>query len=73
MRRDEWLRDFCERAGVEPPGKEEVFALLDLAGSAAHASERTAAPLACWAAGRSELPLERLRQIAGEVAPVESD
>ncbi|HVD87013.1 MAG TPA: DUF6457 domain-containing protein [Solirubrobacterales bacterium] len=52
MRRDEWIADFCERIGVEPPGKEEVAALLDLAATAAHSSERTAAPLACWVAGR---------------------
>lgn len=68
MRRDEWLQDFCERAGVDPPTKEEVVALLDLAATAAHSSERTAAPLACWAAGRSELSLERLQELAKQVA-----
>lgn len=69
MRRDEWLRDFCERAGVGPPTNEEVVALLDLAATAAHSSERTAAPLACWAAGRSELSLEQLQELARQVAP----
>lgn len=68
MRRDEWLQDFCERAGVEPPTKQEVVALLDLAATAAHSSERTAAPLACWAAGRSELSLEQLQELAKQVA-----
>lgn len=69
MRRDEWLSDFCRRAGVEPPSKEEIVGLLDLAATAAHASERTAAPLACWAAGKSERSLEQLQQLAKEVSP----
>jgi Domain of unknown function (DUF6457) len=69
MRRDEWLADFCERLGLEPPSKEEVVALLDLAATAAHASERTAAPLACWVAGRSGQPPEELAEVAKEVAP----
>jgi hypothetical protein len=46
MRRDEWPADFCERLGLEPPSKEEVVALLDLAATATHSSERIAAPLA---------------------------
>ena len=73
MRRDEWLADFCERLGLEPPSKEEVAGLLDLAATAAHSSERTAAPLACWVAGRSGRPLEELGEIAEEVAPAPRD
>jgi len=69
MRRDEWLEGFCARLGLEPPSKEEVAALLDLAATAAHSSERTAAPLACWIAGRSGRPLAELGEIAEEVAP----
>jgi len=69
MRRDEWLADFCERLDLEPPSKEEVGALLDLAATAAHSSERTAAPLACWVAGRSDRSLAELSEIAKEVAP----
>lgn len=69
MRRDEWLEGFCARLGLEPPSKEEVAALLDLAATAAHSSERTAAPLACWIAGRSDRPLAELGEIAEEVAP----
>ena len=52
MTRDEWLRAFCERLGVDPPTAEEEEPLLELAAIAAHSSERPAAPLACWAAGR---------------------
>jgi hypothetical protein len=69
VRRDEWLAEFCERLGLEPPSKEEVVALLDLAATAAHSSERTAAPLACWVAGRSGRPLDELGEIAEQVAP----
>lgn len=69
MRRDEWLAEFCARIGVEPPSDEEVVALLDLAATAAHSSERTAAPLACWVAGRNGRPAAELGEIAREVAP----
>jgi hypothetical protein len=69
MRRDQWLAEFCERLGLEPPSKEEVVALLDLAATAAHSSERTAAPLACWVAGRSGRPAAELGEVAKEVAP----
>lgn len=73
MRRDEWLAEFCERIGLEPPSKEEVVALLDLAATAAHSSERTAAPLACWVAGRSDRSLAELGEIAKDVAPAPAE
>jgi Domain of unknown function (DUF6457) len=68
MKRDEWVADFCERIGVERPSEDEVAALLDLAATAAHSSERTAAPLACWVAGRSGRPAAELNEVAKEVA-----
>ena len=61
------LRAFAREAGVERPSTQEVRELLELAGTAAHASERTAAPLACWIAGRSELSLQELRTLAERV------
>ncbi|MGN6256458.1 MAG: DUF6457 domain-containing protein [Solirubrobacterales bacterium] len=73
MRRDEWLADFCKRLGLEPPSKEEVVALLELAATAAHSSERTAAPLACWVAGRSGRPAAVLNEIAKEVVPTSAE
>jgi hypothetical protein len=73
MRRDEWLAGFCERLGLDPPSKEEVVALLDFAAAAAHSSERTAAPLACWVAGRSGRPAAELGEIAKEIAPEPED
>lgn len=67
MTRDEWIAAFAAEAGVERPSTEEVRELLELAGTAAHASERTAAPLACWIAGRAGLSLEELRAIAERI------
>jgi Domain of unknown function (DUF6457) len=69
MDRDEWVKAFCARIEVEPPGPEEVDELLRLAATAAHSSERPAAPLACWAAGRSGRPAAELQQIADEINP----
>jgi hypothetical protein len=66
--RDEWIAAFAREAGVARPSPEEIRELLELAGSAAHASERTAAPLACWIAGRSALTLEELRAAAERLA-----
>ncbi len=65
--RDEWIAAFAREAGVQRPSPQEVRELLELAASAAHASERTSAPLACWIAGRSELSLEQLGAIAERV------
>ncbi|MDQ2630993.1 MAG: DUF6457 domain-containing protein [Actinomycetota bacterium] len=67
MTRDEWIAEFASELGIGPPAKEEVDALLELAAIAAHASERTAAPLACWLAGRAGMPLGRLKKLAEEV------
>jgi Domain of unknown function (DUF6457) len=67
MTRDEWIAAFARDAGVDRPSAEEVRQLLELAGDAAHTSERTAAPLACWVAGRSRLPLGQLLQLASRI------
>jgi hypothetical protein len=72
MTRDEWIAAFAREAGVERPSVEEIRELLDLAGTAAHASERTAAPLACWIAGRSSLSLQELRAAAERVGEQQS-
>ena len=63
----EWVAAFAADLGVEPPDDDTIDQLLDLAGVAAHASERLAAPLACWLVGRAGLDaataLERSREI----------
>jgi hypothetical protein len=53
MTGSEWIRKFADELGVEPLTDDEVEALLDLAGVAAHASERLAAPLTCYLVGRA--------------------
>ncbi|HJY81259.1 MAG TPA: DUF6457 domain-containing protein [Candidatus Binatia bacterium] len=55
MTAKEWLAGFAAVLGVDAPTDEEISDLLRLAGEAAHASERTAAPVACWLAARAGL------------------
>jgi hypothetical protein len=50
-----WVAAWAAELGVDPPTEAEVDQLLDLAGVAAHASERIAAPLACYLVGRAGL------------------
>ena len=67
MTPQDWLASFAALLGVEPPDDATVATLLDLAGVAAHASERTAAPIACWLVGQSGLDaataLERAERV----------
>jgi hypothetical protein len=63
----EWIEAFAERLGVEPPAPEQVATLLELAGVAAHSSERTAAPIACWLVGVAGLSPSDALAIAREV------
>jgi hypothetical protein len=67
MTRNEWLAEFARRLDVQPPNDEEVEQLLSLAGAAAHASERTAAPIACWIAGSTSRALPELLELAREI------
>lgn len=48
-----WITAYAATLGVPAPDDAAVEAILDLAGAAAHASERTAAPVACWLAAAS--------------------
>jgi hypothetical protein len=49
----EWIDAFAAEIGVVPPDDATIDRLLELAGVAAHASERTAAPIACWLVGQA--------------------
>jgi hypothetical protein len=61
MTRDLWIEKFAAALGVEAPDAGTIDTLLNLAGVAAHASERTAAPVACWLAARAgTLPADAL-------------
>jgi hypothetical protein len=67
MTRDEWIAAFASELGVEAPTPDQAEKLLALAGTAAHSSERTAAPLACWVAGRAGVSVEELLAAADRV------
>jgi len=61
MNAREWIEAFAEKLGTAPPSAEEWSQLLDLAGVAAHSSERVAAPVSCWVAARAgRTPAEAL-------------
>lgn len=61
MDAETWIERFAGELGVQPPTAEQQETILALAGIAAHASERKAAPLACWlAAGATLTPDEAL-------------
>ena len=64
----EWIEAFSARLGVDAPDEATVEALLDIAGVAAHGSERIAAPIACWLIGRAGLGVEEARRVADAVA-----
>ena len=49
----EWAERFAAALGTTAPTEEERAQLLELAGVAAHASERTAAPISCWLVARA--------------------
>jgi hypothetical protein len=70
MNAKEWLAAYARRLDIEPPTASEFSTLLDLAAQAAHASERVAAPVACWVAakaGRSpEEALDAARRVSGD-------
>lgn len=68
MKADEWLRRFAEEIGAESPSEEEIGELLELAATAAHSSERIAAPIACFMAGREGKSIGEMRAAADRVA-----
>ncbi|MEP6660428.1 MAG: DUF6457 domain-containing protein [Acidimicrobiales bacterium] len=64
MNATEWIAEFAAKLGIDPPDQVTVDELLALAGDAAHASERIAAPIACFLVGRSGVDPAAARQIA---------
>ena len=49
----DWIAAFARQLGLAAPDPAAVATLLEVAAEAAHASERTAAPVACWLAARA--------------------
>jgi hypothetical protein len=64
---EEWIAAFADEIGAEPPSRKQFGALLKLAATAAHASERTAAPLACYLAGVTGRDPAELDEIARRI------
>jgi hypothetical protein len=64
MNAKEWIAAYAEQLGVEPPTADEFKAILDLAAEAAHASERVAAPVACWLSAKAGRSLEESLALA---------
>lgn len=68
-----WMDRYGAALGVDALSQTEIDELLELAGIAAHASERPAAPLSCWLAANSGLtPAEALavaRHVAEDLRP----
>lgn len=50
---ERWVASFAAALGVEAPSSEEIDVLLALAATAARASARQAAPIACWLVARA--------------------
>jgi hypothetical protein len=67
MNANDWLAAYAEKLGIPAPTKEELKAVLDLAGEAAHSSQRIAAPVACWLAARASVDLDEAMRLAREV------
>jgi hypothetical protein len=64
----EWLRRFAAELGLPEPTDAEIESLLAVAASAAHASERTAAPLSCWLVGKAGLEPAAAQSAADRLA-----
>ena len=68
MNAKEWIEAYARELGTEPPTAAEFSALLDLAAEAAHASERVAAPVACWVTARAQRPPDQALAVARAVS-----
>jgi predicted metal-dependent phosphotriesterase family hydrolase len=64
----EWTELFAAKLGTAAPSPDEQAWLLELAGTAAHASERTAAPISCWLAARAGVGPDQARLVAQRLA-----
>jgi Domain of unknown function (DUF6457) len=67
MNAREWLAAFADKLGVEPPTTDEFKTLLNVAGEAAHSSERVAAPVSCWLVAKAGVDPDEALRIAREV------
>ena len=63
-----WVTAYAAAAGIAPPSPDDIEIILQLAGVAAHASERTAAPITCWIAAQAGLDPASALALAEAVA-----
>ena len=69
----EWLVRYAAELGVDAPSEEAFEELLLVASVAAHASERTAAPVSCWLAAVAGVqPADALAAAERVAASIES-
>ena len=73
MTAKEWIDAYAAELGTDPPTAEEFKEILDLAAEAAHASERVAAPVACWLAASAGRPLDEALQLARDIPATGDD
>jgi hypothetical protein len=67
MTAEEWIAAYAQALGLPAPAPEEIDAVLALASTAAHASERRAAPVACWLAAVAGVPLADAQALAERI------
>jgi hypothetical protein len=70
---NEWLIAYSEQLGIDAPNEDERDQILALAAIAAHASERTAAPVACWLAAKAGLGAAEARALALRIVGPDSE
>lgn len=73
MNAREWIDAFAAELGTESPSALEFSTLLDLAGIAAHSSERVAAPVSCWVAARAGAAPEQALAAARKLESIADD
>ena len=67
MTAEQCIEAYAAALGLPAPTEAEFEEVLKLASVAAHASERQAAPVACWLAARTELSLDQALVLAEEL------
>jgi len=69
-----WIDRFALVLETHTVSDDDLEALLELAGIAAHSSERMAAPISCWLAGQSGVTpaqaLARARELAATLGSI---
>jgi hypothetical protein len=65
----EWIEAFAARLQVTAPDEQTVEQLLAIAATAAHQSERLAAPIACYLVGQAGLDAARAGELAADLHP----